>query len=618
MKNYIDKSFPFFLFIISIVIYFTTANPGLGFTDSGELASVCALLGIAHPTGYPLFTLLGHIWTFFPHSVPLIQILNYFAGFLTSLSVVFFYFTLLELFKILELNNLNHEENQTSNKWIALISGFTYAFALTIWGQASAIEVYPLHILFINIILLFFLKSFSFKEKKERYLLLTAFLLGLSFTNHLTTVLLLPAVLLLFLYPPNQEFSLNKNKFQFLLLLIIPFILSITLYLFLPVRSGTLPEMNWGWVHRGIDKFLYHVQGKQYQIWMFSGENVSENIGKYFAALPMQLGILGLIPMLIGFYYTFKKSKQIFWFLNALVLVCFFYSINYSIHDIESYFLTSYIGLIIFAAIGFVFLYEKNKKILPFFAVIPVISLLLNFEANDNSGDYLVNDYTEIVYNNLDSDAIVISSQWDYWCSAFWYKQRVEGIKKDITLVEMELLRRTWYGHQLKQWYPKVIDKSEPELKAFLNELEVFESGENYNPNLLQARFEQLINSIIDKNYDNHPIYVTLDVIEKEPNIAKNYEKVPVGFTFKLQKDKQVKQIDLSKIKIDRFANSMKWNTSNHLISGIKHIAVLNLINIAKYGIFTNQTEKAKEAINLAKRINPKNELILQAEQQLK
>ena len=222
------------------------------------------------------------------------------------------------------------------------------------------------------------------------------------------------------------------------------------------------------------------------------------------------------------------------------------------------------------------------------------------------------------MYNNLESDAIVISSQWDYWCSAFWYKQRVEGIRKDITLVEMELLCRTWYGHQLKQWYPKVIDKSEPELKAFLNELEVFESGENYNPNLLQARFEQFINSIIDKNYDNHPIYVTLDVIEKEPNIAKNYEKVPVGFTFKLQKDKQVKQIDLSKIKIDRFANSMKWNTSNHLISGIKHIAVLNLINIAKYGIFTNQTEKAKEAINLAKRINPKNELILQAEQQLK
>jgi len=618
MKNSIEKSFPLFLFIISILIYFITANPGLGFTDSGELASVCALLGIAHPTGYPLFTLLGHIWTFIPHSVPLIQILNYFAGFLTSLSAVFFYFALLELFKILDFNNANQDEEKTSNKWLALISGFIYAFALTVWGQAGAIEVYPLHILFINIILLFFLKSFTNKEKKEHYLLLTAFLLGLSFTNHLTTVLLLPAILLLFLYPPNQEFSINKNKLQFLLLLIIPFVLSITLYLFLPIRSSTFPEMNWGWVHRGLDKFLYHVQGKQYQVWMFSGENVSVNIGKYFAALPLQLGIIGLIPMLTGFYFTYKKSKQIFWFLTALVLVCFFYSINYSIHDIESYFLTSYIALIFFSAAGLKFLYDKNKKLLPLFALIPIISLVLNFESNNNSSDYLVNDYTDNLINNLEEDAIVISSQWDYWCSAFWYKQKVEGIRKDVTLVEMELLRRTWFGPQLNQWYPKVIGNSKQELEEFLKELEVFESNGNYNPNLLQDRFEKLINSIIDKNFDNHPIYITLDVLEKEQNIAKNYEKIPVGFAFKLEKDKQTRQIDLSKINIERFAGSMKDNKSNHLITGIKDIAVLNLVNIARYGLFTNQIDKTKEAIGLAKKIDPKNELIMQVEQQLK
>ncbi|HPI19165.1 MAG TPA: DUF2723 domain-containing protein [Candidatus Kapabacteria bacterium] len=618
MKNSIEKSFPLFLFIISILIYFITANPGLGFTDSGELASVCVLLGIAHPTGYPLFTLLGHIWTFIPHSVPLIQILNYFAGFLTSLSAVFFYFALLELFKILDFNNANQDEEKNSNKWLALISGFIYAFALTVWGQAGAIEVYPLHILFINIILLFFLKSFNSKGKREHYLLLTAFLLGLSFTNHLTTVLLLPAILLLFLYPPNQEFLINKNKFQFLLLLIIPFVLSLTLYLFLPIRSSTLPDMNWGWVHRGLDKFLYHVQGKQYQVWMFSGENVSVNIGKYFAALPMQLGLIGLIPMLIGFYSTYKKSKQIFWFLTALVLVCFFYSINYSIHDIESYFLTSYIALIFFSAAGLKFLYEKNKKLLPLFAIIPIISLVLNFESNNNSSDYLVNDYTDNLVNNLEEDAIVISSQWDYWCSAFWYKQKVEGLRKDVTLVEMELLRRTWFGPQLNEWYPKVMGNSKQEMEAFLSELEVFESNGNYNPNLLQDRYEKLINSIIDKNFDNHPIYLTLDVIEKEQNIAKNYEKIPVGFAFKLEKDKQTRQIDLSKIKLDRFANSMKNNTSNHLITGIKDIAVLNLVNIARYGLFTNQIDKTKEAINIAKKINPKNELIMQVEQQLK
>jgi len=263
-------------------------------------------------------------------------------------------------------------------------------------------------------------------------------------------------------------------------------------------------------------------------------------------------------------------------------------------------------------------LYEKNKKLLPLFAIIPIISLVLNFESNNNSSDYLVNDYTDNLVNNLEEDAIVISSQWDYWCSAFWYKQKVEGLRKDVTLVEMELLRRTWFGPQLNEWYPKVMGNSKQEMEAFLSELEVFESNGNYNPNLLQDRYEKLINSIIDKNFDNHPIYLTLDVIEKEQNIAKNYEKIPVGFAFKLEKDKQTRQIDLSKIKLDRFANSMKNNTSNHLITGIKDIAVLNLVNIARYGLFTNQIDKTKEAINIAKKINPKNELIMQVEQQLK
>ena len=45
------------------VTYAITMAPGLMYTDSGELAAACTTLGVAHPTGYPLFTLLGHVWT---------------------------------------------------------------------------------------------------------------------------------------------------------------------------------------------------------------------------------------------------------------------------------------------------------------------------------------------------------------------------------------------------------------------------------------------------------------------------------------------------------------------------------------------------------------------------
>lgn len=615
MKKRVEKLFPLLLFIAAFFVYLLTINPGLGFTDSGELAAACVSLGIPHPTGYPLFILLGYLWTFIPLSSSAILNLNYFAAFLTALSALFFYFASIEFFKILDFQKESKIEN-SSNKLLALISALIYAFSLTVWEQSSAIEVYPLHILFVNIILLCFFKSFNVKEKKERYLILSAFLLGLSFTNHLTTVLLLPAILLLFVYPPFQNFSLNKNKFQFLLLLLIPFFIAVSLYIFLPIRSSALPNENWGWVHRGLDKFLYQIQGKQYQVWMFSGENLNTNIEKYFSALPMQFGIIGLIPLLLGLYYSFKKCRQLFYFLIALALVGFFYSINYSIHDIESYFLTSYIALIFFAAAGLKFLSEKSKKIIPFCFIVPLLSLALNFEPNDNSSDYLVDDYTENLVNNLEKDAIIISSQWDYWCSAFWYKQRVEGFRKDVVLIEMELLRRTWYPKQLQRWYPQVISKSKAELEAFLTELEKFESGGNYNPNLLQAAFEQFVNSIIEKNYENRPIYITLDISEREPGIARNYYHIPIGFALQLQEDmEKTKEIDMSKIKIDRFANSMKGKSDNHLISGIKDLAAINLMNVASYCILSAQEEKAIVAIDFAKKISPNNEFVKRAEE---
>jgi len=55
-----------FLFLVDFIIYFLTLAPAVQFIDSGELAVVCQSLGIAHPTGYPLYTLLGRLFSLLP------------------------------------------------------------------------------------------------------------------------------------------------------------------------------------------------------------------------------------------------------------------------------------------------------------------------------------------------------------------------------------------------------------------------------------------------------------------------------------------------------------------------------------------------------------------------
>ena len=65
-RNWTENTLAFALFCISLAVYIKTLAPGVTFTDSGELAVDCITLGVAHPTGYPLFTILGHLWTLIP------------------------------------------------------------------------------------------------------------------------------------------------------------------------------------------------------------------------------------------------------------------------------------------------------------------------------------------------------------------------------------------------------------------------------------------------------------------------------------------------------------------------------------------------------------------------
>ena len=73
------------VFLLAFAIYVATTVRGLDYVDSGELAAVARTLGIAHPTGYPTFTLLGHLWA---SVVPLrpILALNLLAALLAAAS----------------------------------------------------------------------------------------------------------------------------------------------------------------------------------------------------------------------------------------------------------------------------------------------------------------------------------------------------------------------------------------------------------------------------------------------------------------------------------------------------------------------------------------------------
>jgi hypothetical protein len=241
-------------------------------------------------------------------------------------------------------------------------------------------------------------------------------------------------------------------------------------------------------------------------------------------------------------------------------------------------------------------LINHQNKLIYLFAFIPLFNLYTNFSQSDLSEDYSVSEYYRLVTESAQKDAIIISAQWDFWVSAFWYKDKVEGERQDITLIEKELLRRTWYVNSLEKLYPKINSLCEEEINLYQDQLEKFEADEPYDPRLIQSRFVNMINCFIDSNYDNKPIYLTFDVLQTDPEIAKNYKKIPEGFLIRLSKTSDNITTDYSKFDITKLAKSSN-SKDDDLHRMTKNIALVNLRAALSYSQFKND-KKMMNVIN--------------------
>jgi hypothetical protein len=128
------------LWLTIFLVYIQTIARTVGFIDSGELATVPYVLGIAHPTGYPLWTLVTHIFSHLPIAGEEIVRLNIFCALVTSSAAVLLFYAMLLLFR---------SGVKTKDPYHSIIpasfSALVLAFSQTFWDQATSIEVYAFH-----------------------------------------------------------------------------------------------------------------------------------------------------------------------------------------------------------------------------------------------------------------------------------------------------------------------------------------------------------------------------------------------------------------------------------------------------------------------------------------
>jgi len=518
---------------ICLAVYLLTLSPTVGFIDSGELAAVACTLGVAHPTGYPLFTLLGRLFVMLPLPWEEIVRLNLMAALMCAASVfVFFQLSLVLLEPVVRRFGFSPSLRFAASGGASLLLGFSETW----WSQAVSAEVYALHMLLVTTTLLVFFRAVE--GRREALWYAGAFLLGLCFTNHMTTILLVPGLVYLYF----SRFGFHRSSLNRLLRLLPVFLLGLSLYIYLPLRAAVPPPLNWG-DPSTLERLLWHLRGKQYSVWIFSStEVIGRQLTHFLTSLPGEFAYPGLIAALAGLVVLWRASRR-----GAITTILFFafcvlYAVNYDIQDIDPYFLLAHMMIGLWGGCGLLAVGHWWVRVWGWGRTVAAALLLLSgflplgmhYRDVDQSENRLVEDYTRNVFLSLAPNALVLSYQWDYWVSASYYYQNVRSVRRDVTVVDKELLRRSWYLRELEVQKPWLIRASQGEVDAFRRELEKFEKGLPYNPAVIQARFVEMITSFLSRSRLSRPVYVTGEI---EAEFTPGYQRVPEGLAFRLEPD---------------------------------------------------------------------------------
>jgi hypothetical protein len=552
----VKKYFYLITSIFVFIIYLFTLAPSVVQIDSGELAAVQATLGIAHPTGYPLFTILGYLFSLIPLPFTKIFHLNILAAIYCAAAVGVFTYTIkycldnLSSFKSkssvqkesskkekkkgkyqIEKSDKQDELSDNIKLITAIFGGLVLAFSGTFWFQSTSVEVYSLHIFLVTLILFFLLKAYvnSFENDKLTNWLVFAFFLALGFTNHLTTLMILPGTAYLYF----SRYKFNSASFKKLTMMILLFAaILVAIYSYLPMRAAQNPILNWGnpvdW-----ERIFRHITGKQYQVWLFSSfDSAGKQFSHFWSILPFEY-YLGLLLVAIGLFVSIFKSRKLALFILITFVFTVLYSINYDIHDIDSYFLLAFLMLSFFAAFGALKILEmkglKQNLAVIILAVVIAIQLFFNFIKVNQSGVYTYEDYTKAVLNTVPENSIIFSYQWDYFISASYYYQFVEDYRRDVTVIDKELLRRSWYYKQLDNYDPKVLNGVRNEIDQFLISLQPFERSEIFDANRLETLFRTIMTNLVKTNVNERDYFIAPEVVDQE--MKKGEFKLPAGYT---------------------------------------------------------------------------------------
>jgi len=200
-----------FAFLVAALTYCLTIEPTASFWDCPEFTTTGYKLEVGHPPGAPFFMLTANLFTQLTSDVTLVaKMVNYMSALMSAACILFLFWTITHLVK--KLFTTGEDESLSLPSLITimgagLVGALAYTFSDTFWFSAVESEVYAYSSLFTAVVFWLILKweDVADKPHSDRWLILIAYLTGLSIGVHLLNLLCIPAIVLVYYFKKNPQ-----------------------------------------------------------------------------------------------------------------------------------------------------------------------------------------------------------------------------------------------------------------------------------------------------------------------------------------------------------------------------------------------------------------------------
>ena len=301
MKKYktLNNWIGWLTFLIAAITYLLTIEPTASFWDCGEFITTSTRLEVGHPPGAPFFMIMGRFFSLFAiDSAHIAMMINIMSALASGFTILFLFWTITHLGK-----KLIDSSNPTKGQTLAIIGSgmvgaLAFTFSDTFWFSAVEGEVYATSSLITAMVFWAILKweDVADEPHANRWIILIAYLVGLSIGVHLLNLLAIPAIVFVYYFRKYK----TTRKGIFISLLVSVLLLALIMYGIIP---GVVTIASW------FELLFTNVMG-----------------------LPFNTGVVIYATLLIGLiiygiYYTYKK-KLILW--NTILVAFTVIIIGYS------------------------------------------------------------------------------------------------------------------------------------------------------------------------------------------------------------------------------------------------------------------------------------------------